>query len=163
MADEIVVVNDDPAKGNSDFAAGVATATATQAEQKSVEASNMAEAANANANEAANAAVSADNRASEAQYDVGELRGRFDNLETSVSAGFAALAETLNGLKTPSPSQENTAPAPAPKTTRSSDNAGVAGSDSGNSDNSDNSGAAGSDSGKSDKKTKPRGFGAWKK
>jgi hypothetical protein len=156
MADEIVVVNDDPSKGNSDFAAGVATATATQAEQKSVEASYMAEAANTNANEAADTAVSADIKASDAQYGVDELRGRFDNLETSVSAGFAALAETLNGLKTPSAPQENTAPAPAPKTTRSSDNAGTEGSNSGNSDNSDNSG-------KSDKKTKPRGFGAWKK
>ena len=151
MADEVVVVKDDATEGNSDFAAGVAAATAQQADQKSTEATYVAENAESTASAAADIAVNANQKASEAQYGVVEIGERLGALEGNVSAGFAALAETLNGLKPPAPATDdgNKAPAPVPKEERQS----AQKDETGNSDKTD----------KSDKKVKPRGFGAWKK
>ena len=151
MADEVVVVKDDATDGNSDFAAGVAAATAQQAEQKSTEAAYVAENAESTASAAADIAVTADNKASEAQYGVVELGERLGALEGNVQAGFASLAETLNNLTPPKPpvDEGNKAPAPVPKEERQS----AQKDETGNSDKTN----------KSDKKDKPRGFGAWKK
>ncbi len=120
MGNETVVVTPEP-EGNSDFAAGVAAATAAQASEESKEAVTVSEAASEKSDTAITEAMNANDKAHEVSYKASDLEDRFNALETNVQAGFASLAEVLNGLKGPKKeegTEPTTAPAPTPKEER---------------------------------------------
>jgi hypothetical protein len=106
-----VVVSDDGDQGaaaSTEFAAGVAAATAVQAEQQASEAGAQAEAAAGAADAALDVAYTASEEAWNARAAVEELRDEVRN-------GFAAVGEALSSIVSAGPPAQGEPEAPAPE------------------------------------------------
>lgn len=97
--------------GNSDFAAGVAAATAEQASEAAEEAQETAEQAQSSADAAVDIALDASENAWDAKAEVeglrGEMRAGFDEIKEMIG-GKGNKGE--DGPPAPEPKQDQTAP-----------------------------------------------------